>query len=158
MPLAGERVLASQVNNAVDPPLCQAHQTTGQSIPNNTQTAVTLDTEDFDTDSMHSTSVNTSRITCVTDGLYEVSGQIPYTANATGTREIRLAKNGVTLIAGGRILFPAPATCVPLPTIFVQLVAGDYLEIMALQVSTAALTLSATNGLFPYLRVKRVSD
>lgn len=61
-----------------------------------TLTAVTFDTETFDTDSMHESVTNPSRITFTTAGYYHVSGLFNTDANAVPRLQIRL--NGTTII------------------------------------------------------------
>lgn len=64
-----------------NPPSCRVFNSGTQSIPDTGggYTTVTFDSERWDTDSMHSTSVDTNRITINTAGLYviEFVGQIP---------------------------------------------------------------------------------
>src|SRR3954463_13444130 len=89
----------------LDPPAAQVRRTTAQTIVTGTPTAIAFDAEDADTDAMHSTVSNTSRLTCLTAGRYAVSGCIPYDTGTTGSREARIVKNGGgSGIAGGRIL------------------------------------------------------
>lgn len=80
-----------------------------QSINNDTWTAITMNAEDFDTDSMHSTSVNTERITCVTPGIYLLHGSLRFTANATGKRGAEILY-GATGAEAARTIHPATAT------------------------------------------------
>lgn len=56
-----------------NPPACRAIRTTTQSLTDATITTVLFDSESFDTDSMHSTSVNTDRVTFNTAGVYVVN-------------------------------------------------------------------------------------
>lgn len=48
-----------------------------------------FDTEDFDTDSYHSTASNTQRITCAVAGYYLFSAVIQFAVNTTGIRVMR---------------------------------------------------------------------
>jgi hypothetical protein len=52
-----------------------------------------MSTERFDTDAMHSTSVNNERITIQTSGLYYIYGTIAYQANGTGYRKLQFVYN-----------------------------------------------------------------
>lgn len=80
--VAGERPTAAQFNEEIrdwvaalaNPPACRVNHNTTQSINDNTETALVFNSERYDTDSMHSTSSNTSRITFNTAGLYVVGG------------------------------------------------------------------------------------
>lgn len=123
----GTGIGASAYNNAV------------QSIPDTTVTAVTLNSEDFNLYGFHSTSSNTSRMTVPAGlgGLYLVMGSGRFTANATGARTLKLAKNGVDfrqiIITGD-----ADGTDYELNGI-VSLAAGDYVELLVAQTSGGAL-------------------
>jgi hypothetical protein len=153
----GSTGIRDAMNFLLSPPVCQVRRTTGQSIPSATPTPIAFDAEDEDNDGIHSLVTNTSRLTIVTPGWYNVSGMVPYSANGTGGRECRIVKNGVVNgVLGGRVLGPIPSgsidTCVPIHAIEVQCVAGDFLELYAVQTTGGALTTTATNSIFPILR------
>jgi len=84
-------------------PACRCHTTTDQTITGSL-TAITFETNDYDTASMHSTSVNTSRITPTVAGKYHFHSGLTVTnsgiANAiTGVFKL----NGSTIIDGDQI-------------------------------------------------------
>jgi hypothetical protein len=146
------------LNFLLNPPGCQVRRTTAQTIANNTVTAISFDTEDFDTDTMHDPASNPTRLTCNTPGRYLVAGSIPYDAGTTGNREARITKNGSD-VSGGRNLIPAPGgggLVVLTPIIEVSLVAGDFLELRANQSNGTSLTTTAVNSVFPMFRVRWV--
>ena len=68
-------------------------------IANATWTSVALDSEQFDTDAFHSTSVNNTRFTIPAGlgGYYLATANIGWQANATGIRILRILKNGTTV-------------------------------------------------------------
>ena len=69
-------------------------------ITNLATTKLTFDVEQYDTDNMHSTSSNTSRITINTAGIYQFSGAIRFPNSATGAyRFLELLKNGTAVIS-----------------------------------------------------------
>lgn len=121
-------------------PMVYLRASATQSIANNSDVALNFDTEDVKVDLTHSVVSNTSRIVCVTPGLYRLAGSIGWASNATGARSARWFLNGgaVSYV----IQQPAAATgnlgC-PAPTILLRLAAGDYVELMARQSSGAAL-------------------
>jgi hypothetical protein len=55
-----------------NPPACRAYHNTTQSVSDGTPAFVAFNSERYDTDTMHSTSVATDRITFKTAGLYVV--------------------------------------------------------------------------------------
>lgn len=100
-----------------------------------TNTQITWNLEDFDTDGFHSTSSNTSRITIPSGkgGKYQINAQIEFDDNSsTGSRRIIIYKNGVstkfkteaaTTSATGR-----PQVGISL---IMNLTATDYIEVYA---------------------------
>lgn len=83
-----------------NPPACRVWNNAAITIPDAGMTLMTYNSERFDTDSMHSTSVNTSRITFNTAGLYLVSFSMVITASSDYTGVMgRIRLNGTTPIA-----------------------------------------------------------
>src|SRR5262249_33429580 len=59
-------------------------------------TAVTFDTERYDTDGYHSTSSNTDRLTAPTTGYYAYGGGGTFVANATGDRQLIISHSNTS--------------------------------------------------------------
>ena len=115
-----------------------------QSITNNTQTAILFDSEQYDTDAIHSTSSNTSRFTVPTGkgGYWQVSFFFTWDSNSTGIRNIYLYKNG----AFNAYLSSNPASAnqgTNNATIIYNYAAADYIEFYAYQNSGVSLNVSA---------------
>jgi hypothetical protein len=114
--------------------------TATQSISNNTSTLITWDSENFDTNTYHSTSSNTSRITIPAGkaGKYLFTSYGFFADNATGNRRLDLRKNG-SLIRS----WPTPSTTATFSgltiTCILNLAEADYIEIAAFQTSGGAL-------------------
>lgn len=74
---------------------CRVHGSGTQSIANATQTLITWDSETFDTDSYHSTTTNTGRITIPSGkaGYYLVNCGLRYESGGNGQRDAYLIKN-----------------------------------------------------------------
>jgi hypothetical protein len=161
----GTPVTAARLNNmeagitaAIAPPCAHVYHNTTQSIPNSTFTTVTFNSELFDTDGVHSTTVNTSRLTCVTTGKYLVTANIAFAANATGYRRILLRANAATDLAedirsnvGGSL-----HTICSLQS-QIGLTAGDYIEILAWQDSGGALNVTPHTAYTPEFSLVRVA-
>jgi hypothetical protein len=81
-------------------PVFKGVQTTGQSITSqsNPATSVLLDTESLDPDGGHSTTVNTSRFTVQTAGVYQVNASLGYGNLATGNRMVGIQVNGTPVV------------------------------------------------------------
>lgn len=112
-----------------------------------TDTVLSFNAEDYDSDSFHDTVTNPSRITIpagVGAGTYRLFASVSFANNGTGRRRVHFRKNGTTDIGGygsagsasGGPLFIAAYT-------EVVLASGDYIEVMAYQDSGGNL---AVNG------------
>jgi hypothetical protein len=115
-----------------------------QSVSNGTITAITFDTENFDTDGFHSTSSNTSRITIPSGkgGKYSVSFIQKWATNASGIRIIYFRKNGSTLF-DGLVNGALNNNDILSRTVVVDLVAGDYIEMGAYQDTGGSLNFDS---------------
>jgi len=116
-----------------------------QSISNNTDTALTWNTETFDTNGLHDNAVNNSRLTAQVAGKYQVSGGARFDTNGTGRRQLYIKKNGTSIYS---LLEPA-APNASVPTVYVitglvDLAVGDYVELWVFQNSGGALDLTAS--------------
>ncbi len=130
----------------IAPPRCSVYQTATTSCGNGSATVILFDTEAYDTDTMHSTSSNTGRITATTTGLYTVYGQVCMASNATGTRTLSLLKNGATTLANARLQSVIATNAYIDLEIDVQMTAGDYVELTMTQTSGGALATVAGAG------------
>lgn len=125
---------------------CRARQTTGQSISNATDVAVTFDTEDYDTTSFHSTTTNTSRFTIPSGqgGYYFISATLAWPDASAGSRQIKIFKNG-TQVSGAQYTVAvnsASASTYTTSTTVLNLSAGDYIEAFGYQSSGGSLSVS----------------
>lgn len=72
---------------------CKVTDSSAQSISNTTLTNLTFNTELWDTGAIHSTVSNTERLTVPTGGdtgNWLIAASVPFAANATGRREVRI--------------------------------------------------------------------
>lgn len=123
---------------------CRAFSDADQTIVTATTSAIALNQEHYDTDTIHDLSTNNSRLTATTAGKYVISGHIRLAANATGTRRIGIRVNGTLDIAffdqnGDASL----EFIVSIATIY-DLAAADYVELTVTQTSGGNLNLDAT--------------
>jgi hypothetical protein len=125
---------------------CSAYRTTGQTINNNTSTAMLLDAELFDTDGFHSTSTNTSRFTIPTGlgGKYAVDASVAWSANGSGKRIINISVNGSVVAWSNQVAGNSSVLVGPTISRVVNLSAGDYLEFFVLQDS--GINLATNSG------------
>jgi len=121
---------------------------TTQNISNATNTAITFNSESYDTNSYHDTSSNTSRLTVPTTGYYRFEGVIFVDINATGGRYLEIKKNGtgIQAVETGASTQASVATSL---VFHAQLsaTAGDYFELFLYQTSGGTLnTYNATTA------------
>lgn len=104
-----------------------------------TITPIPFNVEDHDTDSMHDTVTNNTRITIKTPGYYLFTGVVRYTTSTTNEALIRV--NGATQIGDAAVT----GTNVFLSTVY-KCVAGDYVELCALTGTPSAIVGGNTNS------------
>jgi hypothetical protein len=118
-------------------------KTTGQSISNATFTAITFNSEDYDTDAYHDNSTNNTRLTIPSgkNGYFSLTGMVRYGVNSTGNRAINLYKNGVEVGLISCIGSVATNPTILAFSFTIKLVATDYLELFAYQTSSGNLNV-----------------
>jgi hypothetical protein len=132
---AGDVVLASDISVQA----CRVNRTAVLSIPDSSATTVTFDAELFDTDGMHSTVTNSSRITINTAGIYVVGFVGTMQARSDYVRTLsEIILNGAVSI--GRQGGPGTSSSVPQTmnaSCVYQFAAGDYVEVTVFQDNSA---------------------
>lgn len=132
-----------------------------QSITSAVNTALTFDTEDIDTDAFHDNVTNPSRLTVPAGlaGTYHISAGWLSAPNATGTRDIMIRVNGVTVIRTGRstVNNAANGSFVNCETMY-TLAVGDYVEAVVAQDSGGALNSVNFAAYVPILEMYRISN
>ncbi len=124
----------------------KVYKSAAQSIPNATFTVLSFDLESFDTNAFHDNSTNNSRITIPSGkaGKYAVQWQAVWAANATGSRNTKLLKNGADAAYGvWSVTLGAGDTTVYNNNAILSLTAGDYLEISLGQASSGSLNANS---------------
>ena len=105
---AGEVVTAANMNlylrdnteiMGASRPSARVYQSTGTTLTTGVAGNVLFDTEVFDVGSLHSTSVNTERMTITTPGLYLFQATVSFAPNATGYRRVSMVNQGGGAIA-----------------------------------------------------------
>ena len=146
--VAGTRANAADVNASLrNGPACSVTKGGVQTAATGTYLVMTFDTENFDSDGLHSTASNTSRITIPAGfgGVWRISGTAYFTANATGIRSALFVKNGAGAVLGEDARPAATGiSTICKPSALLSLVAGDYVELWAYQTSGGNLDMLAT--------------
>lgn len=149
---AGERPTAAQFNAEfrdwitalANPPACRLYHSSTQTMNNGAFTTVAFNTEAYDTDGMHDTVTNNSRITINKAGLYVIQSCLAVPGDADGERiteflingsiEAAFERRGANVTTGGDIL---PLTLVR------KFAASDYIECRFYHTAGANLTMAA---------------
>lgn len=105
-----------------------------QTLTTGVAAVVAFNSEETDAKALHSTAVNTSRVTAAVAGRYEVKGQCAFVSNATGYRQVALLKNGAAF-ASVRVPTVSGASTNLQVVGSVALAATDYVELQVLQTS-----------------------
>jgi len=141
----------------------RAYNDAAISLPSGTATLMTLNQERWDTDTMHSTSSNTSRLTATTAGRYQITGHIEFAAptaeSANGQRLMEILLNGATVIAAQDCGFagPAPSRAMPCTvSTHYNLVATDYVEIRVTQRVQTTLNINSSANYSPEFEMVKV--
>lgn len=134
----------------------RVYNTANISVSASTETALTFDSERSDSDAYHSTASNTSRITIPTGkaGRYAIGGTAEWAASALGTvRRLSLRLNGTTYLAKETITSIINAALPQSVATIYDLVAGDYVELVAFQDTVGAVNITAAGNYSPELAV-----
>ena len=137
----------------------RVYNTGNVTIPNNTQTAIPLDSERYDTHAFHSTVTNPSRLTIPAGmaGYYHMGGSFQWAVS--GAPSLRLAiiqLNGTTPIAVNGYQAANAANTYSNISCDYHLAVGDYVELHAYQLSAADLDIQANIAWSPELWIHRV--
>jgi hypothetical protein len=141
-------------------PRFKGWQSSAQSIATGTtDTAITLDSEDYDSDNGHSTVTNSSRYTVQVAGTYRVITVGGFTTNSSGNRKLGINVNGAN-VRGASIQQAAMASnsWIGAVSTEVALSVGDYVEMAMWHTSTTTpLTTSVGVGFGPAMSVCWIS-
>ena len=114
-------------------PSVRAYNSSNIAIPNDAFTVLTLNSERYDTDGMHSTSTNTGRLTATTAGIYVIWGGISWEAAGVNSRRgLQILLGTSVSIAEVQVEAGAITHIQNVSTIH-NMAAGDYVQLRALQ-------------------------
>lgn len=137
-------------------PMARAMHSANQAIATGTVTVLAFDSETFDTDTIHDTVTNNSRLTAKTAGRYRITASAEFAANATGVRSLLLRTNGTTTTIGA-VRVPnagaADVTIVECTTTWTFSV-NDYVEVFAYQTSGGNLNVNASGSYSPVFQME----
>jgi len=134
----------------------RAFDSSNTSIAHNTTTILTFNSEKWDTAGMHSTAANTSRLTAIYAGLYDIKANVRWAANGTGTRRTSIIRNGTGAIARQENGAKTGAGMRQIASTQWQMSTGDYVEVEVYQDSGGALNILATSHFSPHFMMTRI--
>lgn len=140
-------VVKADLDYLANPPACRVYHNVSQSVATSGAfTKLAMNSERYDTNSMHDTVTLNTRITMNTAGLYVVGGLVDFANNVTGERLATILLNNTVDIAGQRINADTVADTILNPSAVWKFAAGDYIELRAFQTSGGALNVLASSG------------
>lgn len=127
------------------PPTCRVKLAAAQSVASGTSTVINFDQEQWDTDTIHDTVTNNSRLTAKTAGQYAIFAYGFFSGGTESRRAISIRKNASSIIVESDLSKGIGADQV---VYFEEIMAvNDYVEILVLQDSGAALTWNGQFGM-----------
>ncbi|KJS84985.1 MAG: hypothetical protein JM58_09455 [Peptococcaceae bacterium BICA1-8] len=137
---------------------CIVYNNASQAIADSTLTALAMNTEVVDGDTMHDTVTNNSRVTIKKAGTYQIVADATYDSNATGVRRLYVRKGGSTILksifqnaVSGTQTSMSVSAAEPL-------VVDNYIEAVAYQNSGGALNVRGDTTYACRLSVIRLGD
>lgn len=162
MPAAWPSTARNDIHLVASPPACSMRLTLPVPVSNDaTLVGVPIPfpsthaTEEYNLFGMHSLFADDSRITAVTDGIYLINGQTAFAPNAIGVRTLYLKMNGsVYLTNDTRVNVGGTFYTTISTSRYVEMVAGDYIEMHGAQNSGGILNVAEE---FTFLQAHWVS-
>ena len=135
---------------------CRVYNNANINLPHNTHTALTFNTQRWDTDTIHSTVVNPNRLTCKHAGRYLIVVNVKIDGNAAGFRNVYFRYNGGDIIGENRQVGSALTDNVLTVSTVWDLNVNDYVETIAWQDSGGALNCVYTAKYSPEFMMERI--
>lgn len=160
----------AEVDNSIaalaSPPRCSLSNTSNINIGAGNGTMLTWDTEEYDTDTMHSTSSNTSRIIATTAGTYRFTLALEIDNTSSGSQQTvaRLLKNAAGSVTGGSAVAQVSAllpNVASVATLYIArtvvLSAADYIEVAVKRVDGVAGCFVASGAAVSYVQAELIA-
>jgi len=134
-----------------DVPRASVYHSLNQSIPNNTWTTLSFDSEHFDSENIHDSS-DATKLICKTAGTYLIIGYVSFGVSSTGVRGARLLRNGGIT---GEVVINAPINAYAgvLISRVINLSVNNYIQMAAYQTSGGALDVGSSQTVLSMVKV-----
>jgi hypothetical protein len=144
-------VIADDVRFLKNVDRARVYKSAAQTVATGAWEHLSFDSEDYDTNSLHSTSSNTQRLTAAVDGWYVACLQVSFETDGTGRRDIQIRKNdsstdGTAGTRWGRTTLGSLGSgdsTIMQCSAYVYLAATDYVKGLAWQNSGAGLDVES---------------
>jgi len=119
--------------------------------------AVAFNTERFDTDTIHDTVTNNSRLTCKTAGKYLIVGNVDWEGASTGTRALSIRAGGSTIEAS--VWSPPNGTNALRQSVscLLDMAVNDYVELVAFQDTGSNKNVTSSANFSPAFSMVKVA-
>lgn len=127
----------------------RVYHNANQNIAHDIETTLAFNREEYDSDAIHDTIVNNSRLTCKTAGKYLVAAAIRWQGNAIGYRLAGVKLNGGWIPRRIGIIIQAAPAAVNTDSPFahvLHLAVNNYVECVVRQTSTIGLTVDTKSS------------
>jgi hypothetical protein len=154
---------ANVANNAIGTnelavlPACRVYNSANQTLSDSTTTTLSFNSERFDTNAIHDTSTNSSRLTCQTAGVYSIFAQVGIVPQAgvalLNSVSARILLNGTKSLALNQTYEANTDLSVYLIVhTIASLAAADYVQVQAFQDSSGgySATVPASDATSQY--------
>jgi len=133
---------------SLHPPTVRVYNSAAIATVSGVAKFLTFDSEDYDLSGMHSTTVNTGRLTVVRAGRHQFGAIVLWTASNVTERQLYIYKNGNPVAAQ---INQAGSTGAAAQQVNYEgdCVVGDYFEVVVQQFTTAANNVQAVAGYSP---------
>lgn len=142
-------VVKADLDYLANPPACRVTKSALQVITTGAPTAIIFDSERYDTDTMHDTVTNNTRITIRTAGLYLVGANVEWASSTLGTyRQLSIRLNGSTAVAWVLQAPPSQVLRQNLSAVY-KFAVNDYVELIAEHDKGSDINVSLTGNISP---------
>jgi hypothetical protein len=124
------------------------------SVADASGTALTFNSERYDTDTIHDTVTNPERLTCKTAGKYIITGHVFWASDNDGYRQLEILVNATT-IAVTRNLAVTGGNAQSITTIY-DLEVNDYVTLKVYHTAGNALNVTAAGNYSPEFAMQRI--
>ena len=139
--------VVANVSFLANPPACRVYNSANLAVVNaGSGSVLTFNSERFDTNTMHSTSSNTDRITVNTAGLYQVTFSGTWATAASSTRVFELWNSSAGRIGSAALVGTELSATV---TALWKASAGQFFYVIAYQTSGGGLNVNAVANTSP---------